>query len=256
METLDRQRERWRQARHELRLADPVDEQFGLGGLGGRVRGLTARVVILPADPFAHRLDFDEDFWKLWMKEIRGPFEGRELRWGSLEAPTPYSAVRCEDGSENAWRRYGALSHSGLLDIGLGEDGGWRGGAKEWKGICHLLPVVATAWEACHAYGQLSDRFGFERPWELSIGICRTAGTVLGGFARGWNEPNSWYSPRLCKDANILLRREVFDTPEGWCKSTAFSIGSQIENAFGSKYQRYRMITDGNLGDFDFETWR
>src|ERR1051325_515987 len=130
METLDRQRERWRQARHELRLADPVDEQFGLGGLGGRVRGLTARVVILPADPFAHRLDFDEDFWKLWMKEIRGPFEGRELRWGSLEAPTPYSAVRCEDGSENAWRRYGALSHSGLLDIGLGEDGGWRGGAK------------------------------------------------------------------------------------------------------------------------------
>jgi hypothetical protein len=252
-EALDRQRERWHRARRAMRLDDPADEQFALGGLGGRVRELTARVVILPADPNGHRIEFDEDFWKLWMTGLTGPFPDRELRWGASESPAAMAAARRDEVGESKWRRYAGLDHSGALDIGLGEQAGWRGEHNGWKGVFHLVPIVATVWEACHVYSQLAEHFALERPWELSVALRQTTGTVVGQFATGWAEPDSWrYTPRVCSEPNIFLRREVVETPEGWCKSIAFSVGSQIENAFGSRLQRFRTITDGKLGEFDF----
>ena len=235
-----------------MRLDDQTDEQFALGGLGGRVPDLKARIVILPEDPDGHRIEFDEDFWKLWMTDLKGPFPDRELRWGSSAAPTAMAAARCDEVGDGHWRRYAALDHGGALDIGLGGQAGWRGERNGWKGACFLLPIVATVWEVCYVYGQLAERFSLERPWELSIALRETSGTVLARFATGWAEPDSWtYTPARCKEPNILLRRELFETPEGWPQSIAYSVGSQIENAFGSRYQRFRTITDGQLGDFD-----
>jgi hypothetical protein len=48
-----------------MRFDDIADDQFALGGLGGRVDGLTARIVILPADPESHRIEFDDEFWTM-----------------------------------------------------------------------------------------------------------------------------------------------------------------------------------------------
>jgi hypothetical protein len=239
-----------------MRLDDQTDEQFALGGLGGRVRELTARIVILPADPDGHRIEFDEDFWKLWMTGLKGPFPDRELKWGSSEVPAAMAAARCDEVGESQWRRYAGLDHSGALDIGLGEQAGWRGEHNGWKGAFHLVPIVAAVWEACHVYSQLAEHFALERPWELNVALRQTTGTVLGRFATGWAEPDGWrYTPGVCSEPNILLRRDVVETPEGWCKLIAFSVGSQIENAFGSRYQRFRTIKDGQVGDFDLARW-
>jgi hypothetical protein len=257
IEMLDRQRERWRRARLTMRLAEPTDELFALGGFGGRVRELTARIVVLPADPNNHRIEFDDDFWKMWMTELKSPFPARELRWGSTEAPTTSAGARCDQVVDSRWGRYAALDHAGALDIGLGSQAGCRGERKEWQGVCYLLPIVATVWEACHVYGHVGERYGLEPPWELSVALRQTTRSVLGQFATGWAEPDTWtYTPEVCSDTNILLIREIVETNEGWCKSIAFSVGTQIENAFGSRSQRFRSITNRQLGDFDLTRWR
>lgn len=257
LDALDRQRERWRRVRRAMCLDDIADDQFARGGLGARVERLTARIAIVPADPEAHRIEFDDEFWKLWMMDLKGPFPDRALGWGSSASATAFAAARRDGGREDRWGRYAPVDHAGVLDLGLADEAGWRGERNGWKGCCYLLPIVAAVWEACHVYRQVAARFHLEWPWEVTVALPSTAGTVLGRFASGWAEPGHWrYEAPLCTEPHLLLRREAFESPEDWPRSVAFSIGVQIENAFGSRDQRFRTMTNEQLGDFDFAKWR
>jgi hypothetical protein len=55
----------------------------------------------------------------------------------------------------------------------------------------------------------------------------------------------------MCAEANVLLRRDIADLNAESTKETAYSIGRQIENGFGTAHQRFRMWKDNALGDFD-----
>jgi len=239
-----------------MHLDDVADPQFAAGGLGARVQQLTCRVVILPSDPERHLIDFDDAFWEAWMS-VSSPFNGRQLQWGSQTTTTTTAGARSDRAGENLWDRYAAVHHSGALDLGMGRACGWRGEHNGWTGCTYLVPVVATVWESCHVHLRLAERYGFDLPWELSIAIPQTHGTVLGRFGEGWAEPESWdYHPEQCPESGLLFRREVNAPTDDWPQATAFSIGVQLENAFGSTSQRFRKFKNHVLGDFDLSRYR
>jgi hypothetical protein len=59
-------RARWRRFGDRQQLADPEAVDLGLGGLGGHVPNLSVRFPVLPADPEATVISFDDAFWQWW----------------------------------------------------------------------------------------------------------------------------------------------------------------------------------------------
>jgi hypothetical protein len=205
--TLDRQRERWERARRALHLQDTEDDAFAIGGVGTRVRELSVRLVILPADPNAHRVEFDEDFVGWWMSEFEDPVTGTPMRWGSSYRPSASAAARYEPAGDSEFYRYAAVQHDGGLDVGLGRECGWR---NDKSAAFWLLRIVGRVWSACHLYGRVQDRLEVDGPWELTLALRGTRQGVLAGFAEGWAEPGHGFAPTsICEERNLLLRREV-----------------------------------------------
>jgi hypothetical protein len=58
---LELQRARWRRTRDLLRLVDPEAEDFAIGGLARFMDEPSVRLLILPADPEATLIEFDEE---------------------------------------------------------------------------------------------------------------------------------------------------------------------------------------------------
>jgi hypothetical protein len=228
-----------------------------MGGLGDRVRPLTCRILLLPADPDQHVIDFDDAFWANWTTKNDGPFQGRSLHWGGSRSSTSSAAIRYDRETEETWGRYAAVHHCGAIELGLGTSAGWRGERHGWTGCCYLVPIVAAVWEVCHVCVRLAKLYELECPWELVVALPQTKGAVLGKFAEGWAEPGEWpYEPEPCSAPAVLIRRETTSIAADWPSTTAFSIGIQVENAFGSSHQRFRKVKDDILGDFDSSRYR
>jgi hypothetical protein len=57
-------RARWRRWRRRERLLDPEAEDFGAGGLARLIPEGTSHLLILPGDPEADVVDFDQELWE------------------------------------------------------------------------------------------------------------------------------------------------------------------------------------------------
>jgi len=159
------------------------------------------------------------------------------------------AAARYESAGDAEFYRYAALRHDAGLDVGLGREGGWR---NEQSAGFRLLTIVGRLWGACHLYGRLQERLEADGPWELSLALRRSGKAVLGGFGEGWAEPGQGFSATsICAEPNLLLRRELHSLADGWAKSTAFSFGAQVEDAFGSKFRRFKAYRGEFTGEFD-----
>lgn len=90
LKELDRARERWRLVRR--RLGQSTDAEHGAVGLARRIEHLSARLLILPGDPFANDLSFSEEFWGWWTNDGPSPF-GTHIQWTNTE-PTADAAVK------------------------------------------------------------------------------------------------------------------------------------------------------------------
>lgn len=83
MSELDICRARWHRARTLLGMAESgPDRPFASAGLAAQVRGFTARLLILPADPEAHVVEFDEAFQQWWLGSFADPLTGRPAALG------------------------------------------------------------------------------------------------------------------------------------------------------------------------------
>jgi hypothetical protein len=253
--SMDRQRERWDRARRSLHLQDVENDAFGTGGIAARLPDLSVRLVILPADPDARRVEFDEAFVAWWMGDFDDPIAGTPMRWGTSYRPSATAAARCEPAGDGAFYRYAAVRHDGGLDVGLGTECGCRNkeSAAFW-----LLPTVGRVWSACHLYNSVIQRLEVDGPWELTLALRGTRQAVLGGFAEGWEEPE--YSFRraasICEEQNLILRRELPSLGDDWARSVAFSFGAQIEDAFGSKLRRFKADRGKFAREFDRGKYR
>lgn len=121
--------------------------------------------------------------------------------------------------------------------MGLGADGGHR---DERRAFFRLTRIVGRLWSAFEVFRHLVQRFDLTGPFEASVGVRRTAGAVLAGFGEAWLEPGkSLRPPPQCRDNHVLMRRELFELSNDWPQTVAFSIGSQVEDAFGSTSRRF-----------------
>src|SRR5581483_1374186 len=169
-EEIDLYRRRWREGRRRFRLVDPLSEDFGTGGLARHAPEVHVRFLVLPCDPAAAAVQFDQDFWAWWMQDRPNPFEGASpTSWGREGLPEATAAVRCERWADDRWNWSGylALHRSGGLEFGLGRLGSarWRRGQEEDEThVFFLTTIVGRVWVALSLFAEVLERVAFEGP--------------------------------------------------------------------------------------------
>jgi hypothetical protein len=247
-------RARWRRFRDRQRLADPEAVDLGLGGLGRHVPNLSVRFLVLPADPEATVISFDDDFWQWWGEERPNPFHGRPADWGNYRTPTAEAAVRHDQLADDrwSWDTYLALHRSGTLEFGLG-----GGGARHHRDehVFFLIAIVGHIWVALSHSTASLERFGIGGPWELTVALRGTRGAQLGDLADGWAGPFDLRGRHLPKNPHphLLHVREVFEWPKDadGLRSLVFHFGDVVEDSWGRPERRYLSNTEPRRGTFD-----
>ena len=259
-------RRRWRRERQRLRLVDPLSEDFGTGGLARHAPEVHVRFLILPADPEAAAVQFDEDFWAWWMQDRPNPFEGSSsTNWGREGVAEATAAVRYDRGTDDRWNWNGylALLRFGGLEFGLGRLGSvrWRRTPEEDEThVFFLTTIVGRVWVGLTLFAEILERHAIQGPWEITLALRDSNLAVIGNVAAGWEEPERAFPreelPR-CPDPNVLIVREVVEWPDPDGRQTlAFDIGSNIEDAFGFRGRRFLGRLDPVAGMFDPSRYR
>ena len=251
LKELDRARERWRLARR--RLGQSADAEHGSSGLTRRIESLSARLLILPGDPFATDLSFDEGFWGWWTNDGPSPF-GTHVQWSNTE-PTADAAVKYRSSSRG-WSTYLGLHRHGGVEIGCDPS---RSGSQERR-LFRLHQTVGLVWIGASAQAEAAGRLGLTGPWELSLVFCQTKNSYLAGFGNGWAEPShpdAW-DFRAQQESHVMIRRELdtFPESENDVRDLAFDVGARIEDAWGMKCRRFLDRVGERAGTFDPGRWR
>lgn len=247
---LDRARKRWRITRQ--RMGQNTDPGARSLGLARRMQDLSARLLILPGDPFATELSFDDEFWGWWTQDVPAPF-GRQVGWTNSE-PTVDAAVKYRRLSEK-WKTYLALHRNGGVEIGC--DPAWSHG--EGPRFFGLIDTVGLVWIGASTQAESIGRFGVAGPWELTLILYETEDAYLAGFGHGWAEPRHsgiWGLQAQC-EPHIMIRRELdsFPDSENDIRGLAFDIGARIEDAWGMKERRFLDSVGDMEGKFDPRRW-
>ena len=248
---LDRARERWRLVRR--RLGQSADAEHGPLGLARRSESVSARLLILPGDPFATDLSFDEEFWGWWTNDGPSPF-GTRVQWTNTE-PTVDAAAKYRSSSRE-WSTYLGLHRHGGVEVGFDPS---CSGSQERR-FFRLLHTVGLVWIGAAAQAEAVGRFGLTGPWELSLVFYGTENSSLAGFGIVWAEPRGGggWIPRAQQEPRIMIRRELDTFPESAndVRDLAFDVGARIEDAWGGTYRRF-LDSDGDMkGKFNPRRWR
>lgn len=260
--SVDELRARWDKALHRERLASMDQDDFMLGGLGGRVRLPTVRLLLLPSDPFAEVVEFDGEFWQHLKKEQARGVVHPGLRLGDFEEPTAHAAVMVKrDGCRgDKWSSYLGVHRSGAVEYGFGDHGGWE--STNDVGVVrrtfNLVTIVAHAWSVLDCAATQVERAGLDGPQQLAVAVRNSEGGVLSNFAAGWAEPNNYDNHQPpCSDPHLLWHIELDGPPTaGAAQTIAYEIGDRLENAWGSRNRRYLAQTGNQEGQVDLSKIR
>lgn len=235
MDQLDAARVRWERKHRELGLPVPgEDEVPEPRGLATNVEELSTRIVVLPHDPFATNLSFDEDFWNWWRQDRPSPF-GRPVLWHG-HRPTFDAAAKFRSRGES-WSTYIALHRHGGVEVGTADAYVGRDAVRCFR----LGRAVALLWLALEELAGSFERSQTEGPWEVLVAFHGTFGAHLEDLGQGWAEPSShaWDAPR-CSEPSVVLRREFSDVPteRDAIRELALDFGSRIDDAWGFEASR------------------
>ena len=250
-------RSRWRREHERLGFIDIRQQGFARGGLGQYVSDLTVRLVILGGDPERDLIEFDDEFWSWWKGNHVSPFGRATEDWERL-IPTTHAAVRYHPHSSRSWDwgSYIALCRNGGLDMGLGREG--AAVTSDHKRIFRLVGIVGRLWTALDLYREAVERFNINGPWECSVALLGTSGSMLCNFATGWAEyPDPDANPRSCPEPNLWRRWEMHEWPaQDATKDIAFAAGAWIENSWGMQVRRFIAHSGSLEGQFDVSCYR
>lgn len=210
--SIDRlQREVWREERDALGLL-PGTPDFGKRGLMTRLNGPALQVVLLPSDPQALSLDFDDAL----ARELPDRFEGtisNSVQLLGTEGTGSQHMLKIASGDEKGARALLALARHGGISVGMAERHvAYRLGEARVVRLCAVSGAVRLALKAQHAaLRALADlnRWTPDRPWELTVALPGATGSYLGGFAEGWRETEHLDSPPLCVEPDPVVRVEL-----------------------------------------------
>lgn len=264
-EEWERLRHRWLSARRKVRLDSIDDDDFGLGGLARHAPEVRVRFLILPSDPGRAFVEFDEAMWEWWKADWPNPFEGASrTEWDNFQIPTTEAAVRAYRWGDDRWRwdDYLALHRNGGLEFGLGRLGTatfQRQFEDESTQIFFLTTIVGRAWWSLSRYSDVTSRYELEGPYEICLAFKDTLRSGLGNVAAGWEEPQESFGRDFpkCPDRNVLIIRtvETWPGPEQ-LQSIAFSLGANVEDAWGCQQRRFISRVEPNPGEFDVSRYR
>ena len=94
-------------------------------------------------------------------------------------------------------------------------------------------------------------------PWEVTLGLAGTQGSLLAGLGEGWLEPHQgFHDAEPCRLPNVLLRRECEHWPRGdEVRELAFAFGAMIENAWGYSSGGSSPVRVGSKGSSTGTAW-
>lgn len=253
------QRARWQCARDHLRLLDPESDDFATGGLARWGPDVRVRLLILPSDPDAMLLEFDEPFWAWWLQGHKDPFGDSFTTWLAQHQPTAAAAVRYGHGPHWQWDQYLTLHRSGALELGLSSAAVTE---TEQRSYFHLVPIVGRAWTSLLLYRHAIEHWSLVGPWQVALALRGTQDALLGGLARGWTDPDitrmsGRRAPR-CGSPGLLGLWEVEQWPEtdDEIRQLAFRLVAWIEDAWGVTERRYLIGQGESAGTFDIGRYR
>jgi hypothetical protein len=252
----DNQRYRWKNFRESLALSDPEDDEFGSKGLASQVKDRSVRILILPSDPLANNLPFDEEVSKWWSSNFVDPATKRNSSWLFDVVQTSDAIVkRSYRNEQEPWDAYLALKRSGVLETELGTNGIYTYNQK--YRCFRMLDIVGKLWFVISFYSQIIEKFQIDGAYELSLSLIDTKKALLGQVAAGWANPGPGYSINYVPfEKNILFRMEIDEWPTNDdIKSLAFQFGDWIDNAWGSNQKRYLTYYQGQSRDFDVNSY-
>lgn len=249
-------RARWRRALRREALDTTSREDFALEGLASRLRSPSARIFVLPSDPESESIRLDDDLW-VWIKNFQVVnVEGRNLRLGTQEIPTAHATALVDSyGSREPWKSYVAVHRSGALEYGLGDRGAWERNdrADNFVRVFNLISVVAHTWALLKFGTALRERTPVGGPFQLTLGLHRTGGALLGNVGEGWAEPLSWGNEvPACGEEHLLWHMEMPEWPDDdGIRALAFAVGDRLEDGWGVRERRYLARLGERAGHFD-----
>lgn len=213
---IDRQqREAWREAREALAL-EPGTPDFGTWGPMGRLNGPALQVVLLPSDPLALAVDFDN----MLAGELPDRFEGaisRSVQLLDREGSDSSHLLKIATGDANGDRAYLAVARHGGVSVGMAEKhAAYRIGQQRALRLSAVSGAVRLALKAQHkALAALADRGRWtpDGPWELVLALPGATGSLLGAFAPGWSNVEEIDDPPVCLENDPVVRLELAVLP-------------------------------------------
>lgn len=245
-------RQRWRDQLSALGVPDPLRPEEGAtpAGLARRLDDVSARIVILPADPRSTPVEFDDDFWEWWNEDWAAPF-GKPLMWHST-IPTVNAAVRLRSSGDR-WTTYMAIHRHGGIEVGT--DGTYT--LRDQR-CFHLIHTVGLLWLALGRQAEVLRHIDLPGPWLIVLAMRGTGGAFLGGFGEGWAEPfNMAAGATTCWEPNVIIREEMdlWPTEPDEFRELAFQLGGRIEDAWGSSRRRFLDYHGDLKGEFNPRHW-
>lgn len=245
-------RARWRRTLDLHALNDARRADFALGGLATRLREPTVQALLLPSDPEAEALNIDDALWA-WLEAQKSvAVDGRAVRFGDQKYPTAHAAALVSGyGSKEPWNSYLAVHRSGVIELGLGDRGGWERQNREGETVrmFNLISIVTYTWAMLTFAAALDERVAPEGPRQLTIALRGTKGALLGNVGEGWAEPDSFQNTvGGCGEENLLWHLNIEESPNDEAqKRLAYGVGDRIEDAWGVAQRRYL----ARIGDRD-----
>lgn len=245
LETL---RARWQRYRATQAMTLDAGGQFVCGGLGRHADDLGARLMFIPSDPFADRVQLNSEVLE-WLRQDRpSPYGGRPPSWGHQDRASSNVLIAYDTyRDDRSWTRYLALHRHGGIEVGLGRSQASYA-LRDVRAV-RLRTIVAAAWAAATLQVEAIERWPIDGPFEVVLALRDTGQATLGEFAEGWRNPGEglFEYPR-CLDDHVLIRLEVEVIDDEW---VAMELGDRIEQAFGTTNRRHVARTGKYEGSFD-----
>lgn len=199
--------------------------------------------VLLPADPLAPLLDFDQA-----VDAVPATLDGQirnQVSYLGSEQVTGTHALRTSRTSRTSHDQppdflAGVARHGGAV-AGVGsaayyttkDDPPWR--------LYRLFAIVAVVRTALQTQAAVILRLGSGTdlaggPWELTIAVPGAKGSLLGAYAPGWQPAEHVDNPPMCTAENPVVRLEIeqFPTdPDGVAALLDLAMGRAV-NIFGT----------------------
>lgn len=238
LELFELQRERWKRARALAGISNvDAEENFAANGLAGLLGLVSARLLVLPPDPEAVSIDFDNSALERMKQDYELPFGGGVLDLGSVTRTTSRSIVRGYVADDGTWAQYIALHRNGGMEFGLSETSRIPTDKPKRFFLRGILSFVALIGEMQR---EINDKYRIIGPFEVDLAVPNTKGSELADVATGWPGPDDIGSgPRMLPslDQNVLASCVFEEWPE--TEVLLCSLGDRLQQSWGCTERRF-----------------